>query len=154
RGDLTAIANLLAERKNLDAQEAAGQLAVNMDYETVMRVFRTRAKEPFAFGVGPKPGKKPDGIEAMLANLEIKPSDDVDFEHMLQMGYRIQAVAEVVAHLAARGKGEGHLKRREIAWRFRSHSQDFISAARMRDATYLHGAARTLVQTCQQCHNL
>jgi hypothetical protein len=159
RGELDRIAGMLREGSNLDAWARASEVAKDLEYETIMKVFRPRrpgrcADDP-AFGIGPEPGKiMPDSIEGVLALLEDPDAADLNppQDPFLEMAYRIQAVAEVVAHMTWRGEDEK--KAKEIAWQFRVASRRFSAAFRMKDKVYLKETAHTLLGTCQACHNL
>lgn len=124
RNNVASMAKFLVRGEAQRGKAWAKAVAEKTELEDLMNVFLPRkpGREDSGLGVGPASApSRPDGIERMLHILE-KPAT-VEPAHLLEMAYRVQAVAEILAEYPL-PKGS---KQRAKDWR--EFSQAYQTAA-------------------------
>src|SRR5438552_13205711 len=102
RPAIQKVADAIKNNDAANAKQLAEDLAKSNELLDVMNTLEKRdpAGKKAAFGVGDKPGTiSPDGVEAKIQNMSRRPQPqkviDTESADLVQMAYRVAAIAEV-----------------------------------------------------------
>jgi hypothetical protein len=148
---VTKMATALEQGKEDDAKKLAAQLK-NVDLDDIMNLMLPRKGEgKGGLGIGPKPGGKNDGIEKKVRDLKKNAPTAAEMADLEKAGYIMKAIA-----IAARDKvpmGKDRKKWPEFNTNYEKVVQEFIEAAKKKDAAAVKKIADKLDATCVTCHN-
>lgn len=139
--------------------KAIAELAKKYSLDELMHVYKFRNKG--GLGVGETPGAiTPDGIEAKLQGLQKKEADKADLSKngkaYATMGEVSLILADLSeAHTPKEKKGEKDPKKwKEFVEKMRKGSNELIAASSKGDSKALKSAAKTLNDSCVECHGI
>lgn len=158
---LLKIADLFAKKDVVAAKRLAAETAKTDDLDVVMALFKLRSKK--GLGIGDKPGAvKPDGIEAMILDLDnkkLKPgvvkalkTNAADIE---RMAYITAAIAEVAIHkcpVEKKQKDKDPKDWKRWSEEMRDASLELAEAIKANKPKEIATAGQKLQGTCVSCH--
>lgn len=146
-------------RQKNDAKETAKAVAKDNELEEVMGLLKLRSKK--GLGVGTKAGAvKPDGIEAILLNLEKRVPKDLVGEHAADMeraAYVAAAIAQIASHqcpVKKKEKDKDPKQWQEWCEDMHKSALKLADAFKAKNAAEVKKAAKELNNSCTNCHGV
>jgi hypothetical protein len=163
RGSIEKAAAAIEKGDMPEAKRIADEIGKSsVEIEAVMNLMgkRIAASGKGGLGVGKKPGGiLPDGIELKIIDLAKKALPparlDKESEALVELGYRVAAIAEVAKAKPPEKDEAGKTKKDwlEFADGMRKAADGFIEAAKEKKGPAIKAAASKLNASCTNCHS-